>query len=265
MSNTSFSDSSDSSGSSGGTANRADTEKTRGAGRVAVVTGASSGIGEASARALAADGWRVVVAARRWDRLEKIAAEIGGRAIALDVTDDASVARFAAQLDRVDVLVNNAGGAKGLDYLKDADLDDWRWMFETNVLGTVRVTKALREKLVASEGLIINMASMAAFTPYAGGAGYNAAKFGLRALTRVQRIEEVLDGTPIRVTEIDPGRVKTDFSLVRFKGDKKRADAVYADKLNLSADDIAEAVRWVASLPKHVNVDTMNIMARDQA
>lgn len=136
-------------------------------------------------------------------------------------------------------------------------------MYETNVLGTLRLTKALLDKLIASEGHIINLGSMASFTAYAGGAGYNAAKFGEGALTRVLRLEHV--GDPIRVTQIDPGRVETDFSLVRFKGDQAKADAVYADKLNLSPEDVAESIRWAASLPKHVNIDRIHIMPRDQA
>lgn len=230
--------------------------------RVAVVTGGSSGIGEASARALAADSWFVVVAARRKENLERIAADIGGAAHVLDVTDQDSVDAFAAALPRVDLLVNNAGGAKGLDPLAEADLEDWQWMYDTNVLGTVRVTNALRPQLLAATApLIINMASVAALNPYEGGAGYNAAKFGLRALTRVQRIE---DAGKIRITEIDPGRVKTDFSLVRFKGDAQRAAAVYEGHLNLTAEDIAETVRWVASLPAHVNIDRLHIMPADQ-
>lgn len=230
--------------------------------RVAVVTGGSSGIGEASARALAADGWFVVVAARRKAALERIAAEIGGAAHELDVTDQESVDAFAAELPRVDLLLNNAGGAKGLDPLAEANIADWQWMYDTNVLGTVRVTNALRPHLLRSAApLIINMASVAALTPYAGGAGYNAAKFGVRALTRVQRIE---DAGKIRITEIDPGRVHTDFSLVRFKGDAERAAAVYEGHLNLTAEDIAESVRWIASLPAHVNIDRIHIMPADQ-
>ncbi|MDN5609599.1 MAG: SDR family NAD(P)-dependent oxidoreductase, partial [Brevibacterium aurantiacum] len=139
----------------------------------------------------------------------------------------------------------------------------WQWMFDVNVLGTVRVTKALLDKLIASEGHIINTVSMAAFTPYAGGAGYNVAKFGEGALTRVLRLEHV--GDPIRVTQIDPGRVETDFSLNRFDGDADKAAKVYAGKLNLSADDVAESIRWAASLPSHVNIDHIHIMPRDQA
>lgn len=234
--------------------------------KIAVITGGSSGIGAAAADALAGDGYHVIVGARRLSRIQQVADRIGGTAIELDVTSDESVATFAAEvakLGRVDVLVNNAGGALGLDPLREANLGDWQTMYDTNVLGTVRVTKALLGLITESEGLIINIGSMASFTAYPGGAGYNAAKFGLRAMTRAFRMEEV--DNPIRITEIDPGRVATDFSLVRFKGDLDKAAAVYADKLNLTAEDIAEAVRWVASLPKHMNIDSMNIMPRDQA
>ncbi|WP_297189884.1 SDR family oxidoreductase [uncultured Corynebacterium sp.] len=229
--------------------------------KTAVVTGASSGIGAATARALATDGWHVIVAARRTDLLTELAESIGGEAITLDVTDEDSVRHLAEQLDSVDLLVNNAGGAKGLDSVADANIDDWTWMYETNVLGTVRVTKALLPKL-ASGAQIVNVGSIAGITPYVGGAGYNAAKFGVAALTRVLRLE-TLD-RPLRVCEINPGRVKTDFSLIRFKGDKERADAVYAGHQNLVAEDIAEAIRWVASLPEHVNIDRLVIKPADQ-
>ncbi|AGS35509.1 short-chain dehydrogenase [Corynebacterium maris DSM 45190] len=231
--------------------------------KIAIVTGASSGIGKATAGALAQEGWHVIAAARRTDKIQAVADEVGGTAIELDVTDQESVDRLTAQVERVDLLVNNAGGAMGLDSIKDADLDDWQWMYDVNVLGTLRMTKALLDKLIASEGHVINIGSMASFTAYAGGAGYNAAKFGEGALTRVLRLEHV--GDPVRVTQIDPGRVETDFSLVRFKGDQDKAAAVYADKLNLSAADVAESIRWVASQPKHVNIDHIHIMPRDQA
>lgn len=232
--------------------------------RVAVVTGASSGIGAASARALADDGWHVVLGARRVDRIERLAADIGGcTARPLDVTDEASIASFAASLDRVDLLVNNAGGARGLEPLVETTLEDWRWMFETNALGTVRMIQALMPKLEASPaGLIINMGSVAGWDPYAGGSGYNAAKHAVRVISRVLRIEN----HNVRVTELDPGRVATEeFSLNRFRGDAARAAAVYADEVNLSAEDVAEAVRWVASLPAHVNIDTMTIKPRTQS
>ncbi|WP_256060399.1 SDR family oxidoreductase [Corynebacterium pseudogenitalium] len=232
--------------------------------KVAVVTGGSAGIGEACARALAADGWKVYVAARRVERCQAIAEEIGGVAVRLDVTDEASVAELASIIEGpVGLLVNNAGGAKGLDLLRDANPADWQWMYETNVLGTMRVTKALYPHLLEASGLVVNIGSVAATDAYKGGSGYNAAKYGLRGITRALRREEAENN--IRVTEIDPGRVKTDFSLNRFAGDAERAYAVYEGKLNLTAEDIAEAVRWVASLPPHVNIDTLSIMPTDQA
>lgn len=230
--------------------------------KVAVVTGGSSGIGEATARALAADGWHVIVAARRKEKLEATAKEIGGQAIELDVTDEKSIADFAAAITDCHLLVNNAGGAKGLDPIAEASIEDWQWMYDTNVLGTLRVTQALLDVLTRCQGHIINMSSVAGFAPYAGGAGYNAAKFGVTAMNKVMRIEFAERG--IRITEINPGRVKTDFSLVRFKGDEEKANAVYADKLNLTADDVAESVRWIAGLPEHVNIDRMVITPRDQ-
>lgn len=231
--------------------------------KTAVVSGASSGIGAATARALAADGWNVIVASRRVDRLEALAEEIGGTAYALDVTREASVEALAAEVGPIDLLVNNAGGAKGMDSIKDANLDDWTWMYETNVLGTLRMTRAFMSILAERDGLIINIGSIAGHTPYPGGAGYNAAKHGVAAMTRVLRMET--HEQPLRVTEIAPGRVATEeFSLVRFGGDEERAKTVYEDSLNLSAEDIAETVRWVASLPTHMNIDTMRVVPRDQ-
>lgn len=231
--------------------------------KTALVTGASSGIGAAAARALAADGWTVIVTARRLDRLEALAAEIGGIAHVLDVTSQESVDALAATVGELDLLVNNAGGAKGLDSVRDANLEDWEWMYRTNVLGTLRVTRAFMDRLSARDGLIINIGSVAGETPYPGGAGYNAAKFGVSAFNRVLRMET--HQQPLRVTQIDPGRVDTEeFSLVRFGGDAERAQKVYENVLNLSAGDIAESVRWVASLPAHMNIDRMRITPRDQ-
>ena len=232
--------------------------------KVAVVTGASSGIGEATARALAADGFHVVVGARRVDRIERLAAEIGGRAQQLDVTDEASVDAFVAALDRVDVLVNNAGGAKGLASVADADLDDWRWMWETNVLGTLRMTKGLLPALEASgDGLIVTITSIAALEAYDNGSGYTTAKHAQAVLHRTLRPE--LLGKPIRLTEIAPGMVETEFSLVRFDGDQQRADAVYDGLTPLTATDVAEVIAFVASRPPHVNLDMIKLMPRDQA
>lgn len=232
--------------------------------RVAVVTGASSGIGAATAKTLAGLGFHVVCVARRADRIEALAAEIGGSAIVADVTSDADVTRLAERLDRVAVLVNNAGGAKGLAPVADADLDDWRWMWETNVLGTLRVTRALLPKLVDSgDGLIVTVTSIAASETYDGGAGYTSAKHAQGALHRTLRGE--LLGKPVRLTEIAPGAVETEFSLVRFKGDQGRADKVYEGITPLVAEDVAEVIGFVASRPAHVNLDQIVIRPRDQA
>ncbi|MQM27116.1 SDR family NAD(P)-dependent oxidoreductase [Glycomyces albidus] len=232
--------------------------------KTAVVTGASSGIGAAAARALAKAGFDVVLGARRTDRLAEVAAECGGTALALDVTDEASVSAFAARVERCDVLVNNAGGAFGLDSIADADLELWQRMYDVNVLGTARITKALLPKLVESgDGQVMAIGSIAGHQPYPGGGGYNAAKHAEAAITRVLRME--LLGQPVRVCEIDPGMVETEFSLVRFEGDQERADAVYAGMTPLTADDIAETVAWVATRPAHVNIDQITITPRDQA
>jgi NADP-dependent 3-hydroxy acid dehydrogenase YdfG len=232
--------------------------------QVAVITGASAGIGEATARTLAAQGFHVVAVARRADRINALAAEIGGTAIVADVTDGAAVDALAGRLSRVDVLVNNAGGAKGLEPVADADLEHWRWMWETNVLGTLRVTRALLPKLIDSgDGLIVTVTSVAAIEIYDGGAGYTSAKHAQGALHRTLRGE--LLGKPVRLTEIAPGAVETEFSLVRFGGDQPRADAVYAGMTPLVAADIAEVIGFVASRPSHVNVDQIVIRPRDQA
>jgi NADP-dependent 3-hydroxy acid dehydrogenase YdfG len=229
-----------------------------------VVTGASAGIGEATARTLAAQGFHVVAVARRADRINALAAEIGGTAIVADVTDDAAVNELAGRLSQVDVLVNNAGGAKGLEPVIEADLEHWRWMWETNVLGTLRVTRALLPKLIDSgDGLIVTVTSVAAIEVYDGGSGYTAAKHAQGALHRTLRGE--LLGKPVRLTEIAPGAVDTEFSLVRFGGDQQRADAVYAGMTPLVAADIAEVIGFVASRPSHVNLDQIVIRPRDQA
>jgi NADP-dependent 3-hydroxy acid dehydrogenase YdfG len=232
--------------------------------RVAVVTGASSGIGEATAKTLASLGFHVVVVARRADRINKLANEIGGTAIVADVTDDAAVEALARELSRVDVLVNNAGGARGLEFVADADTEHWRWMWETNVLGTLRVTRALLPKLIDSgDGLIVTVTSIAALEVYDGGAGYTAAKHAQGALHRTLRGE--LLGKPVRLTEIAPGAVETEFSLVRFDGDQRRADAVYTGITPLVAADVAEVIGFVASRPSHVDLDMIVMRPRDQA
>lgn len=231
---------------------------------VAVVTGASSGIGEATAKVLAAQGFHVVAVARRADRINALAAEVGGTGVVADVTKDEDVAALARRLDRVDVLINNAGGAKGLAPVADADMEHWRWMWETNVLGTLRVTRALLPKLIESgDGLIVTVTSIAALEIYDGGAGYTAAKHAQGALHRTLRGE--LLGKPVRLTEIAPGAVETEFSLVRFDGDEQRADAVYTGMTPLVAADVAEVIGFVASRPSHVNLDQIIIRPRDQA
>ncbi|MFI9510684.1 SDR family NAD(P)-dependent oxidoreductase [Nocardia sp. NPDC052566] len=232
--------------------------------RTAVVTGASSGIGEATARELAKQGYHVYVGARRLDRLQRLADEIGGTALELDVTSDESVQAFADAVDNANVLVNNAGGAKGMATVADADLDDWRWMWETNVLGTLRVTKALLPKLIDSgDGLIVTITSVAAFVAYDNGSGYTTAKHAQAVLHRTLRGE--LLGKPVRLTEIAPGAVETEFSLVRFGGDAERAAKVYDGIDPLVAQDIAEIVGFVASRPPHVNLDQIIVKPRDQA
>jgi hypothetical protein len=231
---------------------------------VAVVTGASAGIGEATAKTLAAQGFHVVAVARRADRINALAAEISGTAIVADVTDDAAVQALAGQLSRVDVLVNNAGGARGLEPVAEADLEHWRWMWETNVLGTLRVTRALLPALIDSgDGLIVTVTSIAAMEIYDGGSGYTAAKHAQGALHRTLRGE--LLGKPVRLTEVAPGAVETEFSLVRFDGDQQRADAVYNGITPLTPGDVAEVIGFVASRPSHVNLDQIIIRPRDQA
>ncbi|HEV7759601.1 MAG TPA: SDR family NAD(P)-dependent oxidoreductase [Acidimicrobiales bacterium] len=238
-----------------------DAQGTRG---VAVVTGASSGIGAAAARALAADGWSVVAGARRKDRLDRLADEIGCRVALLDVTDQASVDAFAAAVPDCRLLVNNAGGALGWAPVAEGDPEQWQAMYDTNVLGVLRMTKALLPALEASgDGQLITIGSIAGHEPYPNGAGYNAAKFAVRAVVSVLRQE--LLGRPVRVTEIDPGMVETEFSSVRFGGDEQRAAQVYEGMTPLTADDVAECVRWVAARPAHVNIDQLVVLARDQA
>jgi NADP-dependent 3-hydroxy acid dehydrogenase YdfG len=238
-----------------------------GTSRTAVVTGASSGIGAACARHLSAAGYLVFCAARRRDRIETLAEEIGGRAVPCDVTDEEQVARLADTVgDSLNVLVNDAGGAFGLDTIADADPAQWRAMYEVNVLGTLLVTKALLPALTAGgDGLVVNIGSTAGHDTYERGGGYAAAKFGVAALTRTLRLE--LLGQPVRVTEIAPGMVATEeFSLVRFGGNREHRDAVYEGVPGpLTADDVADAVTWVATRPSHVNIDEMTIRPRAQA
>jgi NADP-dependent 3-hydroxy acid dehydrogenase YdfG len=232
----------------------------------AVVTGASSGIGAASARRLAAEGFDVVVAARRRDRLDALAAEIGARAVTLDVTSDASVAALAEAVPECQVLVNNAGGAFGLEPVESANVEDWRLMYDINVLGALRVTQALLPRLVASgQGHVVVMGSTAGRIVYEGGGGYTAAKHGAAALAETLRLE--LNGRPVRVTEIAPGMVRTDeFNLVRFRGDEQKAAATYAGVDEpLTAEDVADCVAWCVTRPRHVDIDLLVVRPLAQA
>ena len=235
--------------------------------RSAVVTGASSGIGAATARRLAAEGFHVFCAARRADRVEALAAEIGGTPVVCDVTSADSVAGLASAVgERLDVLVNNAGGAFGASPVAEADSDDWRAMYDVNVIGLLQVTRALLPALLRSgAGTIVNVGSTAGRIAYEGGAGYTAAKHGTKVVTETLRLE--LWDQPVRVCEIAPGMVRTDeFALVRFEGDAERAAAVYAGVAEpLVAEDVADAIGWMVTRPAHVNVDELVIRPRAQA
>jgi NADP-dependent 3-hydroxy acid dehydrogenase YdfG len=235
--------------------------------KTAVVTGASSGIGAATARQLAAAGFRVFCAARRSQRIEDLAQEIEGVAVVCDVTDPADVQRLTETVgDRLDVLVNNAGGAVGLESVEEGRVEDWRAMYEVNVIGALQVTQALLPALKASgEGIIVNVGSIAGRTAYEGGGGYTAAKHALAVMTETLRLELV--DQPVRIAEVAPGMVRTEgFSLTRFRGDQERADQVYAGVPQpLVADDVADAIVWMATRPAHVNVDLLVIKPRVQA
>jgi NADP-dependent 3-hydroxy acid dehydrogenase YdfG len=235
--------------------------------RVAVVTGASSGIGAATARRLAAEGFAVVAAARRRDRLDTLAASTPGiEPVTLDVTSASSVADLAATLPDVDVLVNNAGGAIGVEPVEQADPADWQAMFDTNVLGTLRVTQALLPALErGAGGHIVMTGSIAGRLVYEGGAGYTAAKHAESAVVETLRLE--LNGRPVRVTEIAPGMVRTEeFSLVRLRGDRAKADAVYAGvEEPLTAEDIADCIAFAVTRPAHVNIDLLVVKPLAQA
>ena len=239
--------------------------------RIAVVTGASSGIGAATAERLAGEGYHVVLAARRIDRLDEVAtriAQTGGSAQVnqVDVADRQQVDALAAALTRCDVLVANAGGALGAEQVADASADDWLTMYQSNVLGTLHSVQALLPKLIDSgEGTVVIMGSTAGFTAYEGGGGYVAAKHGTHAIAATLRHE--LCGQPVRVIEIAPGMVMTDeFALTRFRGDAEKAAAVYAGVPEpLTADDIADAITWTVTRPSHFNVDLMVLRPRAQA
>ena len=247
---------------------------TRLADKWVLITGASSGFGAAAARAFGAAGAKLLLGARRMDRLEQAAAharKAGSPAAhvhALDVTQTASVEAFAAwartHTDKLDVLVNNAGGAHGIDPVATAKDEDWEAMFQTNVLGVLRVTRACLPNLTNNPGsAIINIGSVASRFAYEGGAAYCGAKAAELLITRVLRLE--LCGTGVRVSTVDPGMAETEFSVVRFKGDEARSKKVYEGVIPLTAEDVAETLVWVASRPAHVCIDELMMKCTDQA
>ncbi len=231
--------------------------------RVAVVTGASAGIGAATGVALADAGFDVVLGARRIERVEEVAQRCGGRAMQLDVTDPDSVATLVRAVDQVDLLVNNAGMAVGRDELADTSDDAMRRMWDVNLLGVVRMTRELLPKLRRSQGHVINVGSIAGIGVYRGGGGYTSTKHALRAITKTLRLE--LLGTGVRVSEVAPGAVETEFSNVRFAGDEAKAAQVYEGFDPLTAEDVADAIAWVATRPPHVNVEFLVVHPTAQA
>ena len=239
-----------------------------------LITGASSGFGAAAAHAFAREGAKLLLGARRLDRLETVATECkklgaaDAQFFALDVADTASVNAFVdsarRHTDKFDVLINNAGGAKGLETVADGKDEDWEFMMQTNVLGVLRVTRACLPLMVKNPGSsIINIGSIAGRVAYEGGSAYCAAKAGELQITKALRLE--LSGTGVRVSTVDPGLAETEFSVVRFKGDETRAKKVYEGVEPLTAEDIAETLVWVASRPAHVCIDEMVIKCTDQA
>jgi hypothetical protein len=213
---------------------------------------------------LSSAGFDVIIGARRLDRLQEVAATTHARAIELDVTDTASVEAFAKQVSACNVLVNNAGGALGLDPVAEADEEQWRWMYDANVLGVMRVTRALLPKLIDSgDGHIVNVGSIAGIEVYDGGGGYTAAKHALNAVTQTLRLELV--GQPVRITEVDPGLVETEFSLVRFDGDAEAAKRPYVGMTPLTAEDVADCIEWAVTRPSHVNIDQIVVKPTAQA
>ena len=227
------------------------------------MTGASAGIGAATARALSKEGFELILGARRVDRLQALVDECGGTYKPLDLTDEGSVAEFVAGIEKVDLLVNNAGMAIGVEKIAELPDDHLRTMWETNVLGLMRITRALLPKLVESKGHIVNVGSIAGFEVYPGGAGYTSSKHAVRAITGTLRLE--LLGTGVRVTEIAPGLVETEFSLVRFEGDTKKAGAPYKGIDPLTPEDIADCIAWAATRPPHVDIDEIVVRPVAQA
>jgi serine 3-dehydrogenase len=235
----------------------------------AFISGATAGIGAATARRLVADGWQVIITGRRADRLSAVQAELGDQchSLLLDMRDQSAVAEVLDQLPArfaaVDLLVNNAGLAPPMDALQDADLAALTNAIDTNVTGLVALTRALLPRLIERKGAVINLSSVAATYPYRGGAVYAASKAFVRQLSLDLRCD--LAGTGVRVTSIEPGMVETEFTLVRTGGDQAASDALYADMDVLTAADLADTIHWVATLPRHVNINTLELMPVSQS
>ncbi|WP_346028218.1 SDR family oxidoreductase [Arthrobacter parietis] len=236
--------------------------------RAAVVTGASSGIGEATVRRLTADGWRVWAVARRQDRLEQLGEETGAVPVALDITDDDGVARLVRDVTEaggIDTLINIAGGARGADWVADARIEDWEWMYGANVIGSMKLIRAFLPMLrTHGEGTVVNLTSTAALVAYEGGAGYNAAKAAQRAMTRALRLEEVENN--VRVVEVLPGMVQTEEFALNRLGNEEAAEKVYAGvEKPLTAADVADVIAYAVSVPHHVNLDEIVVRPLAQA
>jgi len=237
--------------------------------KTAFITGATAGIGAAAARKFVADGWQVVAAGRRADRLQDLADELGDAClpVVLDMRDLGEIAAAAAALPAhfagVDLLLNNAGLAPPMDPLQDADLAGLTNAIDTNVTGLVALTRALLPKLIERKGAVINLSSVAATYPYRGGAVYAATKAFVRQFSLDLRCD--LAGTGVRVTSIEPGMVETEFTLVRTGGDQAASDALYADMDVMTADDIAGTIHWVATLPAHININALELMPVSQS
>jgi NADP-dependent 3-hydroxy acid dehydrogenase YdfG len=236
--------------------------------RIALVSGASAGIGEATARQLAGHGFTVIAAARRLDRLQALGEASGALTLELDVTEPGSISRLVEEIGsrygRLDILVNNAGLAAGQDPVAEGEDRDWMAMLDTNVLGLLRVTRACLPLLRKSANAhIVNLGSVAGFEVYVGGGAYAATKHAVRAISRTLRLE--LNGEPIRVSEVAPGMVETEFSLVRFKGNAERAATVYRGVKPLTGADVADCIVWVVTRPAHVNIDELVVRPIQQA
>ena len=234
------------------------------------ITGATAGIGAAAARRFAAAGYRVIATGRRRDRLAALRDELGAdrvHIVALDMRDEPAILAAVAELPEgfreVDILINNAGLARGMETAPDADLANWREMIETNILGLITITRALLPTLVARKGAIINLSSIAGTYPYRFGNVYGGTKAFVTQFSLNLRCD--LHGTGVRVTSIEPGMVETEFTVVRTGGDQAASDALYRDMEPMTAEDISETIFWVASQPPHLNLNRIEIMPVNQS